>query len=67
MTGSVPWFSAPPATDEMMRALDWPAELMPVQDAYWMAQRKWEKLDQAYKIVVGDLLSLAEGSQAAPQ
>lgn len=39
-----------------MQALDMPHDLKRVQDAYWLAQREWEKLDEAYRIVVSDML-----------
>lgn len=44
------------AADGVMQALDMPEELKDVQDAYWLAQREWEELDKAYRIVVSDVL-----------
>jgi hypothetical protein len=44
------------ASRAVMEALDLPHSLQAVQNAYWMAQHEWEKLDEAYRIVVSDML-----------
>ena len=44
------------ASKQVMKALDMPEDLRAVQDSYWQAQREWEELDEAYRIVVSDML-----------
>ena len=44
------------ASKQVMEALDMPEDLRAVQDSYWQAQREWEELDEAYRIVVSDML-----------
>ena len=34
----------------LMEALDWPAHLQPLQDAYWEKRREWEEAERAFVI-----------------
>lgn len=47
-------------------ALDMPAELVPVQDAYWRARREWTELQHAYLTVIEDMLALNNGAEQPP-
>lgn len=40
----------------MLQALDLPAELHGIQNAYWERLREWRRLEQAYAVVVSDML-----------
>lgn len=41
---------------ELFAALDLPRPLHPLQDAYWAAERKWTKLQDAYAVVLDDMI-----------
>jgi len=40
----------------ILNALDLPTELLNVQDSYWVAEREWEELKKAYRLVTEDML-----------
>ena len=53
-------------TPALLDALDLPSELHAVQNAYWEARREWSRLDEAYRLVITDILERVDQPEDAP-
>lgn len=48
---------------DLLNALDLPADLLALQTRFWEAEREWEALLAAYKLVAEDMLERSKRSE----